>query len=374
MIGEGVSALLERVQTLEDRLFVTLILLLMLVGLGWVAKQAQARYGATERNRMINAGIAIGMFVVAVGMGFVLLNMWNVTITDFVDRPVQIATRTVVTIAIVSGTYVLTGILQQVVYDFAREQTTVTQHQTELAFRLTQVGLYLLAGVLVLGLWQVNLSGLLVGAGFLGIIVGLAARQTLGALIAGFVLMFARPFEIGDWVTIGDREGIVTEISIVNTRVQTFDGEYAMIPNDVVGSSEIVNRTRKGRLRLHVEVSIDYSTDIEHAMEVARDAVKEIDEVMAVPQPDVVVTEFGNSAVILDVRFWIDKPSARRRWRAKTAAIRAVKTAFEREGIKIPFPQRELSGRAETGGFRVADDASMRSEPPADPAPDGGDE
>ncbi len=86
----------------------------------------------------------------------------------------------------------------------------------------------------------------------------MAARQTLGSLLAGFMLMFARPFEIGDWVEIEEKEGIVTDISIVNTRIQTFDGEYVMIPNDTVGGSTIVNRSRKGRLRLEVDVGIDY--------------------------------------------------------------------------------------------------------------------
>jgi len=60
---------------------------------------------------------------------------------------------------------------------------------------------------------------------------------------------------------------------------------------------------------------------------------------------------------VLGVRFWIDKPSARRHWKARTAAINAIKRAFEAEDIKIPYPQRELSGRAETGGFQIADES-----------------
>jgi small-conductance mechanosensitive channel len=215
-------------------------------------------------------------------------------------------------------------------------------------------------------MWEVDLSGLLVGAGFLGIVVGMAARQTLGALLAGFVLMFSRPFEIGDWVEIDDEEGIVTDISIVNTRIQTFAGEYVMIPNDIVSGRKIVNKSRKGRLRIEVEVGVDYEADVERAADVAKEAMKGLDEILSVPTPQVVLKEFGDSAVVLSLRFWIDKPSARRQWRARTAVIESVKAAFDSEGIKIPFPQRELTGREESGGFELAGE---RSAP--EPATDG---
>jgi small-conductance mechanosensitive channel len=273
-----------------------------------------------------------------------------------------------VTLLVLVGAYLLTGVIKRFVFDVTRDRTAITQHQTELVFRTTQLGVYVLAGVIVLGLWRVDLGGLLVGAGFLGIVVGLAARQTLGSLIAGFVLMFARPFEIGDWVQIGDREGIVTEISIVNTRIQTFDGEYAMIPNDTVGSSEVVNRTRKGRLRIQVDVGVDYAADVEDAMEVAVEAMREVDDVLAVPQPRAVLKEFGSSSIVVNLRFWIDKPSARRKWRAQTAVIAAVKSAFDREGISIPFPQRVVSNRAAgaDAGFHVDAEA-----PSAEASPDG---
>jgi small-conductance mechanosensitive channel len=204
----------------------------------------------------------------------------------------------------------------------------------------------------------------------------MAARQTLGAVLAGFVLMFSRPFEIGDWVEVGDQEGIVTHISIVNTRIQTFDGEYVMLPNDEVSSKPITNRTRKGRLRIEVEVGVDYEDDPTHAAEVALAAVRDVEKVLAVPTPQVVAKRFADSSVVLGVRFWIDSPSARRKWRAQTAVIDAVKSAFEAEGIKIPFPQRELTGRAEEGGFRLADGADAGAEERADvtePTADGGD-
>ena len=297
------------------------------------------------------------------------LDLAALLVTSFVIAAPNFV-RLVLSVSLAAGAFVGTSLLQGQIRRFGNRTDRLTQHQEEVAYRILQITTFILVGLVILGLWNVDLSGLLVGAGFLGIVLGMAARQTLGSAIAGFVLMFARPFEIGDWVLIGDHEGIVTDISINNTRLENFDGEYVVISNDRVSDDVIINRTRKGRLRVRLEVGVDYATDLDHAEATILETVKEIDEVMTVPAPQVVPTKFGDSAVVLEMRFWVDKPSARRRWRAIAEIIRAVKKAFDREGITIPFPQRELSGRAETSGFEVVSD---RDEPTGFESPrDGG--
>jgi small-conductance mechanosensitive channel len=205
------------------------------------------------------------------------------------------------------------------------------------------VVVYSFVSLITLGLFVRDLGSLLVGAGFLGIVVGMAARQTLGSVLAGFVLMFSRPFEIGDWVTIGGHDGVVADISIVHTHLRTADGEHVHLPNDVVASESLVNRSREGRLRLEVDVGIDYDADVDRAVEVARRAAEECDAVVDAPDPGVVVKEFGGSAVTLGVRAWVDDPSAERCWAARTALVSAIKRAFDAEGVGIPFPQRTVT-------------------------------
>jgi small-conductance mechanosensitive channel len=170
--------------------------------------------------------------------------------------------------------------------------------------------------------------------------------------------MFSRPFTIGDWVRIGDQEGIVTDITIFNTRLENFDGEFVVIPNDQVSNQAITNRSQKGLLRLRVDVGIDYANDPDHAKRVALDAISDCPEVVDAPPPQVFPKNFGDSAVVMEMRFWIDHPTPPRKWKAVSAVVTSVKSAFEQEGIEIPFPQRELSGRG--GGFDVkgVDDAA----------------
>ena len=329
---------------------------------------------ARRGSRLVD--VIIGLVAVAsvVLGGAAFVTLWEAEslvdqLATSLSNPVATGSRGLLTILILAGVYVGMDFLYDALQRFLESREEISQHQAEVSFRVAQVSVYTAVLFVILGIWKVNVSGLLVGAGFLGIVFGLAAQQTLGALIAGFILMFSRPFEIGDWVEIGDREGIVTDITIVNTRVQTFDGEYVMLPNDMVSGSPIVNRTRKGRLRIRVDVGVDYGTDLERAREIARNSLSDITEILQVPQPQVVIRTFADSAIVLQVRFWIDKPTSRRRWRARTAAIRAIKAAFDEEQITIPFPQRTLSDRQPpepTSDDQVVPEAGI------DPAPDGG--
>ncbi len=347
----------------DARIFVTAFILVALLAGFFTAWRSRRKLQKTLPNALVNV-IVTASFVVFAGLAVLtLMFAWDyvhstvlffsqVNFEDYLNS--KNAAKLLLSIGALAAAYVVTGIVREAIDRLTKRRDAISRHQAQVLHRVTQVTVYVIAGATILGIWNIDLTGLLVGAGFLGIVVGMAARQTLGSVLAGFMLMFARPFEIGDWVEIEEREGIITDISIFNTRIQTFDGEYVLIPNDIVGGSTVINRSRKGRLRLEVDVGIDYDGDIERATEIAEKVMGEPEDVLAVPSPAVVTKSLDDSAVVLGLRFWIDKPSARRKWRAKTTVINAVKKAFDDEGVKIPFPQRELSGRAETNGFQVA--------------------
>jgi small-conductance mechanosensitive channel len=354
--------------TVANRLIVTVVVVAVVLGVRYLV----GRFRRGERDVGKRTELVLSALVTLVtGGGIVaVVVMWELIgplARSYRNLGLQdIAGRILLAVVILATTYALTDFVGRVIGEFTGKRSSISEHQREIVYRLTQVTLYTLAVLVVVGLFTRDLGSLLVGAGFLGIVVGMAARQTLGAMLAGFVLMFSRPFEIGDWIQVGEREGIVTDITIVTTRIQTFDGEYVMLPNDEVSGQAITNRTRKGRLRIEVEVGVDYDHDPERAARIAREAVKGLDEILSVPTPQVVGKRFGDSAIVLGVRVWIDNPSARRMWRARTAVIEAVTDAYADAGIKIPFPQRELMGRTEEGGLAIAEGADRPT-----PTPDG---
>jgi len=341
------------------QLLATALALLVLVGVGVGVQALGPRLKQRLDNALVESLQAGFLSVFTAAVGLFLISVWRAGgLVERGFREIDPDSRTIVaavlSIAVAAAAYALTRVTKNTIRRLSQQRGAITNHQQQVGHHLVQLFVSVLAGLVVLGIWGVDPGDLLLGAGVATVMVGLAARQTLGAVLAGFVVLFSRPFELGDWVIINDNEGVVTDISIVNTQIRTFDEEYVMIPNDLVTDTEVTNRSRKGRLRLETNVGVDYDTDIARAREIATDAMAETDTPMERPDPHVVLSEFGGSSVVLRLRYYIDTPSARKMWKARTEVITAVKDAFAEENIKIPFPQRELSGRQEAGGLTVS--------------------
>lgn len=391
------QAFLEGIVTTEARLVATVVLLgIGVTTVAFVAPRGvklvrqfvvqrvlaheRVPVDATELNWQVPTALVLRVTqaVVVGGIAASTLVVWGYVgaaerllgvIGGLVPRLVQVAVTVGIAAAAVVGIDVLEGWLEE----YAAESDAINEHQKGIVFRVLQVLVVTAAAVGALTVWGVNLGGLFVGAGFLGIVIGTAARTTLGSLIAGFVLMFSRPFELGDWVALDGQEGIVADITIVNTRIRNQYGEEIVLPNDKVANATITNRSRLGQLRLSVDVGVDYDADLERAETVVLEALEGVSTVLSNPTPQVVPKSLGDSAVVLECRFWIDNPSAARRTVATAAVVREVKTALDEADVKIPYPQRELLGREEAGGFRVESDQRRADERRTTPATDGGD-
>ncbi|GAB7092941.1 hypothetical protein JCM30237_00930 [Halolamina litorea] len=345
--------------TLGAQLFVTGLAVALLVVAGFAVRSVGPRLKRHADDALAESLQAAVMVLLTTLVSLFLITVWRASGLiergfEQIDPSSRQVVAVVLSIAVLFGSYTLTRVTKNSIRRLSKERGAITDHQQEVAHHVVQLCVFAMAVLVVLGIWNVDPGDLLLGAGAAGVVLGLAARQTLGAVLAGFVVLFSRPFDLGDWVQIGDEEGIVTDISVFNTQLRTFDDEYVMIPNDIVTDTEIRNRSRKGRLRVETDVGVDYETDVQHAMEVAASAMADTDTPMERPDPNVVLSEFGGSSVVLKLRYYIDNPSARKMWKARTEVISAVKGAFAEEGIKIPFPQRELSGRPEAGGLAVS--------------------
>jgi small-conductance mechanosensitive channel len=251
------------------------------------------------------------------------------------------------------GTYMLTRVTKRLIRYWS-ENERISPHQRELAHHLTQISLFLVVVVFIFGLFGLQATDLFLGAGVLGVVLGLAARKTLANVLSGLIILFGRPFEAGDWITVGEQEGIVTEITVFNTQVRTFNEEHLLIPNDRVTDQEVINYSKTERLRLTTDVGIDYDDDVSKAATIAKRTMESCETVADSPSPDVILESFGDSEVLLRLRYWIGRPTIQQKLSAQNEVIEAVKAAFEAEDVKIPFPQRELLGREATDGFQLA--------------------
>lgn len=351
---------------------IVVVAILLGIGIRRGRRRLEDRIGGLLADILASTGLVA---VIAAG-SLIVVGVWEQTmiLRDFVesaDFGTRIAPRLVVTLAVFVAVQVVVDFVGRLLGRLQESNAPLDRHQQEVGYRLSQVALWGLAILVVLGVWEFDLSGILIGAGVLGLVIGMAARQTLRSLLAGFVLMVSQPFEVGDWVAIADASGTVRDISIVNTRIETPDGEYVTLPNDEITATKIVNRSAKGRLRIEVEVGIDYDTSVDRAIAVANDALADLEGIQQPPPPVVDAKRFEESAVVLGVRCWISNPAPRRVWQTRTRVIGAIKEAFDDAGIEVPFPQRTVSMRRGGGGRDAQEEAVEQR---AESSSDGGEE
>lgn len=165
--------------------------------------------------------------------------------------------------------------------------------------------------------------------------IGFSLKDVLSNYISGVILLAARPFRINDQVVIGDYEGTITQIQLRATTMTTYDGRVVYIPNQEVFQASVINNTASPRRRSSVIVGIDYEENIGDAIATITKALKDIPEVEATPNPDVLVRELAPSTVNLEIRFWVD--SRRGEFLATTSTVaQIVKEALEAADIDMP--------------------------------------
>ncbi|MDY6857221.1 MAG: mechanosensitive ion channel family protein [Thermodesulfobacteriota bacterium] len=217
----------------------------------------------------------------------------------------------------------------------------------ELSKKFSGVIILTIGILLALDTIGLNIMPFVAGAGVAGIAIGFAAKDTLSNLIAGILLIIDRPFEIGDRIEVWSAPnnsatwGDVIDIGLRATKIQTTDNIVIVIPNNEIMKRDIINYTTITKeIRVRIPIGIAYDADVDKAKEVISNISLELDWVMRNPGPKVVVKSFGDSAVNLEARIWISDP--RKRMDTISYISDRVKDAFQKEGIEIPFPKRDI--------------------------------
>ena len=190
--------------------------------------------------------------------------------------------------------------------------------------------------VVVLGKLGVNVAPIVAGLGVTGFILGFAFQESLGNLASGLMIAINEPFKIGDYVIVAGNEGTVQKVDMMATVLTTGDNKKIIIPNKSAWGSPIVNFSALGRRRVDLKIGIDYSCDVAKAIRVALETLPTVPGVLAEPAPAVFVASLDDSQVTLNIRPWTDGSTY---WTVYNDVQIAIKTAFERNDIAIPFPQ-----------------------------------
>jgi small conductance mechanosensitive channel len=179
---------------------------------------------------------------------------------------------------------------------------------------------------------------LVTGLGISSVAIGFALKDILQNFVAGVLLLWRRPFRIGDQIRTGDYEGTVEDIDVRATRIRTYDNELVVVPNGEVYTRGMIVRTAFGHRRVRLGVSISYFDDIDADREVIRGALSRTEGVMSDPAPWVYVESLGPSNVEMTVHLWVDAPQANV-LRVLDRAATAVKAALDAAGADATFPR-----------------------------------
>ncbi|WP_422371160.1 mechanosensitive ion channel family protein [Hoeflea sp.] len=195
--------------------------------------------------------------------------------------------------------------------------------------------------IMVLGQFGVQTASIITALGAAGLAIGLALQGTLQNIAAGIMLMVLRPFRVGEYIDAGGITGTVVEIGLFATELKTLDGLYRMAPNSELWNVEVTNYSRLSERRYDLVIGIGYEDDIEKAQSVLMDLARGDDRILAEPAPWAYVSELGDSAVSVTLRYWTKTSDW---WNTSREMTKAAKIAFDENGISIPFPQVTYSG------------------------------
>ena len=200
--------------------------------------------------------------------------------------------------------------------------------------------LVIMLGILIaLSQVGISLGPLLAGLGIAGFIIGFAMQDALSNFASGMLILFYRPFDVGDTVEAGGVRGKVRSMSLVNTTIMTFDNQALVVPNNLIWGSVIKNVTAQRTRRVDLTFGISYGDDILNAERVFREIVTAHEKILDSPEPMIHVNELGESSVNFIVRPWVRTEDY---WDVYWDITRDVKLRLDKEGISIPFPQRDV--------------------------------
>ena len=203
--------------------------------------------------------------------------------------------------------------------------------------------------VITLGNFGVETTSIIAVLGAAGLAVGLALQGTLSNVAAGLMLLFLRPFRIGDWVEAAGVSGSVREIGLFTTTIDTFDNVYISIPNSSIWSSNIINHARYGTRRMDLDIGIGYDSSLDTA-ETALMSLAADPRVLSDPAPRFLVVSYGDSAINVRLRAYASYDDF---FDLYWDLNRRLKGVLDEHGIEIPFPQRvihNLDDRSVAGG------------------------
>lgn len=206
-------------------------------------------------------------------------------------------------------------------------------------FLITIVKIIIIAmvAIVALGKFGITIAPFIAGLSVVGFGTSFALQGPLSNYAAGATLVFTKPFKVGDIIEVADVMGEVEDMTLARTKVKTVDGTTIVIPNKHIVGEVIHNYSEMKKLDITVGVS--YDCDVDKAIKVVKDVVEQEKRVAPAPEPKIGISEFADSSINIYARLWCKQIHY---WEAMFTINKNIYDAFKKNGITIPFPQRDV--------------------------------
>lgn len=205
---------------------------------------------------------------------------------------------------------------------------------------LVRYAILVLVIVAVLGQLGIQTTSILAALGAAGLAIGLAMQGTLSNIAAGMMLLWLRPFRVGDYIDTGSVAGTVKDVGLFASELHSWDGIYLFVPNSELWNKRIINYSRLPTRLVDLKFGVAYDDDLAKGQEALIKLANDNALVLKTPsEPQIFVDELGDSAVVLRLRCWSSNADY---WTVRRALTEQGKATLEAAGLSIPFPQRDV--------------------------------
>ena len=235
---------------------------------------------------------------------------------------------------LIIGLYLIKAVMKAL--DKATRQANADVTLARFMHSFVNIALYILLIFIVAGQLGINTASILAVLGTAGLAIAMSLKDSLSHFAGGILILFLRPFKVGDYIICSEGEGTIQEIGLVYTRVLTKDNKGLTIPNGKLAGISVTNASRMPERRLDITVGVSYDADLKKAKEIIENVYRECPYFVSSMDLQVFVEELASSSVDLGACGYVNGPdylSARR------YVMENIKLQFDAAGIEIPFPQ-----------------------------------
>ena len=221
-----------------------------------------------------------------------------------------------------------------------KTESTIDDALLPLLHKATKILFLVFGGILILKVWGFNIGGLLAGVGIIGMVLGLALKDSLANIFGGISIVLDKSIKVGDKVKIGKDVGVIQDIGLRSTKLKTYDNELLTIPNGKLADSVIQNYVMPDHShRAKMDFSVEYGSNIEKVKKIVLKAIQGIEDADYDPEPVVVFKEMADSSLTFSALVW---STWQKSYGVKLEMTKRIYDALNKAKIGIPFPTRTI--------------------------------